>query len=75
MVPRVRDRSNPAGHTGGVSERSQRAKSGERRSSRRADDEPVLPEPARDERDIGWGDAPSERDDEWYRRERPPHHE
>jgi hypothetical protein len=30
-----------------------------------------------DERDIGWGDDPRDlvRDDEWYRRERPPHHE
>jgi hypothetical protein len=27
--------------------------------------------PTRDE----WGDEPGERDDEWYRRERPPHHE
>ena len=39
------------------------------------DDEPVLPETTRDERDPGWGDEPSERDEEWYRRERPPHHE
>lgn len=39
------------------------------------DDEPVLPEISRDERDVGWGDEPGERDDEWYRRERPPHHE
>jgi hypothetical protein len=39
------------------------------------DDEPVLPETTRDERDVGWGDDPAERDDEWYRRERPPHHE
>jgi hypothetical protein len=58
-----------------VSERSHRAKPDERLSSRRADDEPVLPESSRDERDIGWGDAPSERDDDWYRGERPPHHE
>jgi hypothetical protein len=39
------------------------------------DDEPVLPETTRDEQDVGWGDDPAERDDEWYRRERPPHHE
>ena len=37
--------------------------------------EPVLPEVSRDETDVGWGDEPSERDDDWYRRERPPHHE
>jgi hypothetical protein len=39
-----------------------------------ADDRPVLPEVTSDERDVGWGDEPSGRDDEWYRRERPPHH-
>jgi hypothetical protein len=37
-------------------------------------DEPVLPDVSRDELDVGWGDEPSERDDDWYRRERPPHH-
>lgn len=36
--------------------------------------EPVLPDVSSDELDVGWGDEPSERDDEWYRRERPPHH-
>jgi hypothetical protein len=45
------------------------------RSKRERDDEPVLPETTRDEREPGWGDEPVERDDEWYRRERPPHHE
>jgi hypothetical protein len=40
------------------------------------DDEPVLPQVARDERDVGWGDDPEGvRDEAWYRRERPPHHE
>ncbi len=41
------------------------------------DDDPVLPETTRDERDAGWGDDPQSgrRDDDWYRRERPPHHE
>lgn len=40
------------------------------------DDEPVLPALPRDERDEGWGDEPGagRRDDDWYRRERPPHH-
>jgi hypothetical protein len=38
------------------------------------DDAPVLPRLPRDEQDVGWGDEPAERDDEWYRRERPPHH-
>jgi hypothetical protein len=38
-------------------------------------DEPVLPTVSRDEVDVGWGDEPGERDDDWYRRERPPHHE
>ncbi len=42
-----------------------------------AAESPVLPDVTRDERDEGWGDDPREsrRDDEWYRRERPPHHE
>ena len=39
------------------------------------DDEPVLPQASRDERDEGWGDGPAQRDDAWYERERPPHHE
>ncbi len=47
------------------------------RRGRERDDEPVLPERAREDRDEAWGDDPRsrERDDEWYRRERPPHHE
>lgn len=36
---------------------------------------PVLPDITEDERDVGWGDEQPERDDEWYLRERPPHHE
>jgi hypothetical protein len=42
-----------------------------------AEDEPVLPRTSRDERDVGWGDEPADlyRDDDWYHRERPPHHE
>lgn len=49
---------------------------GDRAPTRRqVDREPVLPDVTRDERDVGWGDEPTERDDEWYRRERPPHHE
>jgi hypothetical protein len=38
------------------------------------DDDPVLPDVSRDDQDVGWGDEPGERDDDWYRRERPPHH-
>ncbi len=40
-------------------------------------DEPVLPALTRDELDVGWGDerTASQRDDEWYLRERPPHHD
>lgn len=45
------------------------------KSKRDRDDEPVLPDVTSDERDAGWGDEPVRRDDEWYRRERPPHHE
>jgi len=44
------------------------------RAQRPADDQPVLPDRTSDERDVGWGDEPAERDDEWFRRERPPHH-
>ncbi|WP_375504269.1 hypothetical protein [uncultured Jatrophihabitans sp.] len=40
------------------------------------DNEPVLPSVTRDELDEGWGDERSNvRDEDWYRRERPPHHE
>ena len=40
-------------------------------------DAPVLPDITADERSVGWGDDPEEqeRDGEWFRRERPPHHE
>lgn len=38
-------------------------------------EKPVLPTVSRDETDVGWGDEPGERDADWYRRERPPHHE
>ena len=50
------------------------SKGGGTRQSR-ADDQPVLPNMTRDERDVGWGDERAERDEDWYRRERPPHHE
>jgi hypothetical protein len=40
-----------------------------------ADDTPVLPDRPADETEVGWGDQPSRRDAEDYRRERPPHHE
>lgn len=41
------------------------------------DDDPVLPQVSRDEQATGWGDDPDggRRDADWYRRERPPHHE
>jgi hypothetical protein len=47
------------------------------RPSTPQEDEPVLPEVTRDERDVGWGDDPESRgrDADWYERERPPHHE
>jgi hypothetical protein len=53
------------------------------RHPRRADrdDHPVLPDVTEDERDVGWGDEAhtdrdsGRRDERWYRRERPPHHE
>jgi hypothetical protein len=39
----------------------------------------TLPEVTDDEREIGWGDdlaaEQDRRDEDWYRRERPPHHE
>ena len=53
----------------------------------RDDDKPVLPDITDDERPVGWGDEMSDgrddgsdngdgrRDEQWYRRERPPHHE
>lgn len=42
------------------------------------DDRPVLPEVTEDEHAVGWGDDRNDREDRdeaWYRRERPPHHE
>jgi hypothetical protein len=44
---------------------------------RERDDAPVLPDTTADERDVDWGDEreSEQRDEEWYRRERPPHHE
>jgi hypothetical protein len=38
------------------------------------DDGPVLPDVTSDERGTGWGDEATQRDDDWYRSERPPHH-
>jgi hypothetical protein len=35
-----------------------------------------LPDVTRDETDLGWGEhGDGDRDEQWYRRERPPHHE
>ena len=34
----------------------------------------VLPEGTRDEQAGGWGDRDEGRDDDWFRREVPPHH-
>lgn len=34
----------------------------------------VLPDGTRDEQAGGWGDGDGGRDDEWFRREVPPHH-
>ena len=54
---------------------------GSRRPPRRDDDKPVLPDITDDERPVGWGDELDDgrddgrRDEQWYRRERPPHHE
>jgi hypothetical protein len=42
--------------------------------SRQPPPEEVLPRRSSDERDVGWGDANPEYDDEWYLNERPPHH-
>jgi len=35
---------------------------------------PVLPDRSTDETEVGWGDEQSRYDDDWYLRERPPHH-
>lgn len=59
-----------------MTDRQNRDANRQRPTRRRRDDEkPVLPDTTRDEQSVGWGDEPGERDDEWYRRERPPHHE
>jgi len=40
------------------------------------ENEPVLPDATSDERDEGWSEpGDGRRDADWYRRERPPHHE
>jgi hypothetical protein len=40
------------------------------------DEAPVLPQRSADEDDMGWGDRDERAErDEWYRRERPPHHD
>jgi hypothetical protein len=53
--------------------------SGSRRQHRcgERDERPVLPDVTRDESDEGWGDDrdADRRDEAWYRRERPPHHD
>lgn len=48
-----------------------------RKQERRDDDGAVLPRRADSERDEAWGDRPrsAERDADWYREQRPPHHE
>jgi hypothetical protein len=42
--------------------------------SRRHSAVPELPQSPKDESRVGWGDDPAEYSDDWYRRERPPHH-
>ena len=51
-------------------------KGGDRRKKPLSADAPVLPDVSADERSVGWGDdlEEKERDGDWYRRERPPHH-
>jgi len=46
------------------------------RKPRGRNDDPVLPRVAECERDEAWGDRSrsAERDAEWYREQRPPHH-
>jgi hypothetical protein len=45
------------------------------RCARPSERDPVLPRASSDEQDVGWGDELSGYTDEWYYRERPPHHE
>lgn len=56
-------------------ETARRGREGSKQRPRAERDEPLLPDVTRDEREAGWGDEPGERSLEWYRRERPPHHE
>lgn len=44
------------------------------RPARPADREPVIPDRAKEDRDVGWGELPRDERDDWYERERPPHH-
>jgi hypothetical protein len=54
-------------------EPSERSSSSDTGRSRQLPDQ-VLPQRSSDEEDVGWGDRPSEYDDDWYLAERPPHH-
>lgn len=45
----------------------------ERRKPTAPDREPVLPNRSKEDQDLGWGELPRDQDD-WYERERPPHH-
>lgn len=54
--------------------RNEQSSSWSKREARRYTSEEVLPSVSSDERDIGWGDQPSEYGDDWYTSERPPHH-
>lgn len=65
--------------TGGVEESAEapaedRGRFTVRRVVRPPREEPKRREVSVDETDLGWGDGPSARDDDWYKRERPPHH-
>jgi len=65
-------------HTRQVSDnRRRRARTPQPSEDGAVSEGPVLPEVSSDERAEGWGDDPGERprDEQWYRRERPPHHE
>jgi len=78
LVAHIKASVPPNRHTDIVTDRSG---SDEQRATPPPDDdaEPVLPDTTSDERDVGWGDdgrdAHGKRDEEWYRNERPPHHE
>jgi hypothetical protein len=72
------DEASPEGQAppeGQIPREDQAPPEGSPRVPARPDPGPVLPERSSDETDAAWGERPEPDDDEWFRQERPPHHD